>query len=137
MYASPDVSKLCLNKQNISVHSVTQFGLQQLLVQFELQQLLVQLCGTNGLLPNFVRVGGIQKKHKAMRQDFDESMIIEVRSRSIHFFLYTSDAADDLLCVDIGGRTMHNKNSHTKKQTSLRNILQYISKKANNTHTIV
>jgi hypothetical protein len=46
--------------------------------------MLLQLSGTNGLLPNCVRVVEIQKQHKVIRQDFDESMIIEVRSRSIH-----------------------------------------------------
>jgi hypothetical protein len=46
--------------------------------------MLVQLSGTNVLLPNFVRVGEIQKQHKVIWQDFDEGMIIEVRSRIIH-----------------------------------------------------
>ena len=30
--------------------------------------------------------------------------------------LYTSDAADDLLCVDLGGRRIIKKKKHTKKK---------------------
>ena len=30
--------------------------------------------------------------------------------------LYTSDAADDLLCVDLGGRRIHKKKKQTKKK---------------------
>ena len=33
--------------------------------------------------------------------------------------LYTSDAADDLLCVDLGGRRIIKKKKHNKKSTEL------------------
>ena len=33
--------------------------------------------------------------------------------------LYTSDAADDLLCVDIGGRRINKKKKHTESLTQL------------------
>ena len=35
--------------------------------------------------------------------------------------LYTSDAADDLLCVDLGGRRIIKKKKSTKQQTSTSN----------------
>ena len=37
---------------------------------------------------------------------------------SLGCLLYTSDAADDLLCVDIGGRRIIKKKKHYKKKTN-------------------
>ena len=36
-------------------------------------------------------------------------------ARSIACLLYTSDAADDLLCVDLGGRRIIKKKKNTKR----------------------
>ena len=43
-------------------------------------------------------------------------------SQSQTCLLYTSDAADDLLCVDLGGRRIHKKkNTHTTRYTRIDN----------------
>ena len=43
-----------------------------------------------------------------MSEDFNENKTIQAQS-SETCLLYTSDAADDLLCVDLGGRRIIKK----------------------------
>ena len=56
-----------------------------------------------------LKTGGIDK----MR---DISCLYEKGNGAIHCLLYTSDAADDLLCVDLGGRRIIKKKNLKKKQ---------------------
>ena len=43
-----------------------------------------------------------------------------VRERTVLCLLYTSDAADDLLCVDLGGRRITKKKKNKKSTTDRR-----------------
>ena len=47
--------------------------------------------------------------------------------------LYTSDAADDLLCVDLGGRRILKKKTKKKKNKKLNNALKGTQNTATNT----
>ena len=40
-----------------------------------------------------------------------------IEGERLHCLLYTSDAADDLLCVDLGGRRIIKKKKHTHTHT--------------------
>ena len=50
------------------------------------------------MLPNMYKIAGELT-----------SAVIHVAARSLACLLYTSDAADDLLCVDLGGRRITKK----------------------------
>ena len=50
-----------------------------------------------------------------------------VNSNAISCLLYTSDAADDLLCVDLGGRRIIKKKKNTTHSVSYTHILQQTS----------
>eukprot|EP00825_Cyclidium_porcatum_P049076 TRINITY_DN8400_c0_g1_i3.p3 TRINITY_DN8400_c0_g1~~TRINITY_DN8400_c0_g1_i3.p3 ORF type:complete len:110 (-),score=11.99 TRINITY_DN8400_c0_g1_i3:13-342(-) len=48
--------------------------------------------------------------------------------------LYTSDAADDMQCVDLGGRRIIKKKKKTEKNKSIKDQICYITLYAYNTH---
>ena len=57
-----------------------------------------------------------------VREGFGQRKIGEIKYSDVMYFclLYTSDAADDLLCVDLGGRRIINKKNKKKKQQHVR-----------------
>ena len=61
--------------------------------------ILINIINENGILPT----NNFQKSYFNMAEE-------------ISCLLYTSDAADDLLCVDLGGRRIIKKKKNTKKK---------------------
>ena len=51
------------------------------------------------------------------RRRLEEPLLSEALERRGPCLLYSSDAADDLLCVDLGGRRIIKKKKHKRRQT--------------------
>ena len=50
------------------------------------------------------------------------SQVTQLIARRLRCLLYTSDAADDLLCVDLGGRRIIKKKKRDEPQPNIHNI---------------
>ena len=82
------------------------------------KQIKESICRQTGLSERTLRrylekyrkegFGGLKPQGKA-RNTADEAIPIHILEQAIFCLLYTSDAADDLLCVDLGGRRIIKK----------------------------
>ena len=52
--------------------------------------------------------------------DLETDTVLQEAVRFLSCLLYTSDAADDLLCVDLGGRRIIKKKQDNRNDTRLR-----------------
>src|SRR5450756_1197338 len=67
--------------------------------------------------PGPLVLGSGPRKFPAPTRDRDRTVSRRSEPSSRTCLLYTSDAADDLLCVDLGGRRIIKKKKKTKKHT--------------------
>ena len=63
-----------------------------------------------------VPLGADILKHGTRMHVAEINIIIQIRFPDNACLLYTSDAADDLLCVDLGGRRIIKKKKKTTKK---------------------
>src|SRR5428012_24979 len=67
----------------------------------------------------YKRQGQALSRRRRSRRDYRRRPIAECRPRAC--LLYTSDAADDLLCVDLGGRRIIKKKKKKQKKKRTKN----------------
>src|SRR5665213_2105129 len=72
---------------------------------------LIKHFGGKASLLDSIFVDGWNKLTVWLQQQLPATMSPSERLRTIPRLLYTSDAADDLLCVDLGGRRIIKKNN--------------------------
>ena len=90
-------------------------------------EMLRSLVGSEMCIRDRHRVGlpvAVGKKGFRLDEDAFPVLLIQYEFSRIFCLLYTSDAADDLLCVDLGGRRYIQKKM---KQSSIYNLVQYFS----------
>ena len=67
-----------------------------------------------------IGAGWHEEEYRAYGYDFPQAGVrVEQLAETLQIcLLYTSDAADDLLCVDLGGRRIIKKQKHNYHRTS-------------------
>src|SRR5450756_3224076 len=97
-YVIPDISWLRERREQIRAICLTHGHEDHIgALPFVLQELNVPIYGTA------LTLGFVNEKLKEYKLD-DQVDLRVVKPRDTVCLLYTSDAADDLLCVDLGGR---------------------------------